>query len=149
MQLVDAIRQAAKNPTPVASAPTVASPPASSATAGSVPIHVEAPTPPSPTVFGGNIVRLELFLNPDQLTTLLRGVIGSTHSVMTLREAAKYVRVTVADLELLAEQHQVPGFRLEGKWRFPKAALDEWLAVRSMGGLNEHAEEEEENADGS
>lgn len=144
MQLADAIRAAAKNPTPVANPEVLSQPPTSNAAAGSSPLHVPAPSQPQAqtTAYGGNIVRLELFLNPDQLTVLLRGIIGATHSVMTLREAAKYVRLKVDELEHLCETHQVPGFKLDNKWRFPKAALDEWLAVRSLGTLSDEEEEE-------
>ncbi len=152
MQLVDAIRQAAKNPTPVTdpvlvpeSPPVV---PPSSATAGSKPVHVAQPSPPSTSVFGGSVVRLELFLSPDQLSVLFRGIIGGAHSVLTLREAAKYVRLSASELEQLCETHQVPAFRLQGKWRFPKAALDDWLAAQSLDPVVAETDLEED-ADGS
>jgi excisionase family DNA binding protein len=148
MQLVDAIRQAAKNPTPVTdpsltSAAVIPQPPTSAATAGSAALHVAPPAAPNKEVFGGSIVRLELFLDPEQLSILLSGIVRGAHSVLTLREAAKYVRITAGDLEQLCESHQVPAFKLEGKWRFPKAALDDWLAARSMADLTNEQEYEE------
>ena len=112
---------------------------------------MEAPPAPHRDVFGGSVVRLELFLNPDQLTALLRGIIGGAHSVLTLREAAKHVRIAAGELEQLCEHHHVPAFKLEGKWRFPSAALDQWMAARSMGTLEVSAEpdDEEEDPDGA
>lgn len=80
----------------------------------------------------GNIVRFELLLDAVQMNALLRALMSSHHSVMTLREAAGYLRIPMATLESMALQHEVPAFQVEGRWRFPKAAIDEWLAVRAM-----------------
>jgi excisionase family DNA binding protein len=148
MQLVDAIRQAAKHSMPTSDPTLAGEPPPSSAVAGSTAVHVAAPAEPSRDVFGGSVVRIELFLSPDQLNNLLRGIIGAQHSVLTLREAAKYVRITATDLENLCETHQVPAFKLEGKWRFPKAALDEWLAAQSLEMVGPDAEGYQEDLDG-
>jgi excisionase family DNA binding protein len=76
---------------------------------------------------GGNIVRLELVLNPEQLKGFFGAVIASQHSVLTLREAASYLRVSPASLEKHAESGEVPGLSVDGKWRFTRTALEEWL----------------------
>jgi excisionase family DNA binding protein len=57
---------------------------------------------------------------------------SSHHNVMTLREAAAYIRLPAATLEEMALNHELPAFQVEGKWRFPKVAVDEWLMVQSM-----------------
>ncbi len=90
------------------------------------------PEAPSPAVLNGNVVRLELFLNAEQMSAMLRSVMAGQHSVMTLREAAAYLRVNSHALEKMAQEGDVPAFTIEGRWRFPKPALDEWLAVRSF-----------------
>jgi excisionase family DNA binding protein len=92
---------------------------------------------PVAAVAGGNVVRLELFLTPEQMNAMLRAVMAGYHSVMTLREAAHYLRMNPSKLEKLAQDHQVPAFMIEGRWRFPKPALDEWLAVSAMKGTEE------------
>ncbi|HRF61040.1 MAG TPA: helix-turn-helix domain-containing protein [Fimbriimonadaceae bacterium] len=92
---------------------------------------------PAAAVAGGNVVRLELFLTPEQMNAMLRAVMAGYHSVMTLREAAHYLRMNPSKLEKLAQEHQVPAFMIEGRWRFPKPALDEWLAVSAMKGTEE------------
>lgn len=81
-----------------------------------------------------NAVRLELFLTPEQMNLMLRAVMTSHHSVMTLREAAAYLRMTTGTLERMAQEHEVPAFVIDGRWRFPKPALDEWLAIRALKG---------------
>jgi len=52
--------------------------------------------------------------------------------VLTLEEAASYLRVPKESLERQAARGQVPGRRIEDTWRFLKAALDDWL--RGHGG---------------
>jgi excisionase family DNA binding protein len=89
------------------------------------------PEPPAPVVAGGSVVRLELFLAPEQLNSLFRAVVATQHSVMTLREAATFLRIPANKLEQMAHDREIPAFQLEGKWRFPRAAVDEWLTLRT------------------
>lgn len=89
-----------------------------------------------------NMVRLELFLGPEQLQGLLRAMVQTHHSVMTLREAASYLRLTPARLETLANDRMLPAFQIDGKWRFSKAGLDEWLTLQT--GLAENTPMENE-----
>lgn len=106
----------------------------------------ERPTqyfPEPPTVTSGNVVRLELFLNSEQMTGLLKAILAGQHSVLTLKEAAAYLRISPNSLQELAEQGEVPGVQMNGTWRFPKASLDEWMtlsAVKRLGSQMEDAE---------
>jgi excisionase family DNA binding protein len=84
----------------------------------------EAPQAP---VVPANAVRLELFLAPEQVGSLMRSVFATQHSIMTLREAAHFLRIPGANLEQLATEKSVPAFQVDGKWRFSRVALDEWL----------------------
>jgi excisionase family DNA binding protein len=93
---------------------------------------VYMPEPPAGAVLGGNVVRLELFLAPEQLNSLFRAVVATQHSVMTLREAASYLRVHPSTLEGMAVEGKVPAFTIEGRWRFPKHGIDEWLALQAF-----------------
>jgi excisionase family DNA binding protein len=47
--------------------------------------------------------------------------------VLTLTEAASYLRVAEDELLRLAERHDVPAQRIGGEWRFLKRALGQWL----------------------
>jgi excisionase family DNA binding protein len=51
-----------------------------------------------------------------------------TPEVMTLSEAAKYLRVSQAGLKRDAESGKVPAREINGQWRFLKSALHEWLS---------------------
>jgi excisionase family DNA binding protein len=93
---------------------------------------VQAPEPPSLQIANGSVVRLELFLSPEQLSGLFRAVIANQHSVMTLREAAQYLRMSPAKLELMAQEGEIPGLQLDGRWRFTRSAVDEWMSLQSF-----------------
>lgn len=86
-----------------------------------------APEPPSPAVLGGNVVRIELFMSAEQTTSMLRAIMIGQHTVLTLIEAAHYLRVRPQTLAKMAEESVIPGIEIDGKWRFLKVNLDEWL----------------------
>jgi excisionase family DNA binding protein len=80
-----------------------------------------------PTTDSATTVRLELTLTPDQLQSLFRTVMNTQRSILTIREAASYLRLTTATLEKMAEEHTIPAFKLDGRWRFSRLALQDWL----------------------
>jgi len=47
--------------------------------------------------------------------------------VLTLEEAANYLRLPKETVERQATQGQIPGRRIEDTWRFLRAAIDDWL----------------------
>lgn len=96
--------------------------------------EVHEPNEPSPVVSagGGSVVRLELFLSPDQVHQMLRGVFQGAHSVMTLREASQYLRASAKSLISLAESGEIPAFMVEDTWKFPRHALDEWIMLQTL-----------------
>lgn len=86
---------------------------------------------PNPqTNHAGNVVRLELFLTPEQIALLFKSIVTGQHTVMTLREAAAHLRMSSHSLEAMAQEGEVPSFHLDGRWRFSRTALDEWVALR-------------------
>jgi excisionase family DNA binding protein len=84
--------------------------------------HMAAPT----------MVRMELMLSPEQLSALFKAVVATQHSVMTLREAASYLRINPATLEEMAKHGDLAAFMLDGRWRFPKSGLDEWVTLNTF-----------------
>lgn len=76
---------------------------------------------------GAQAVRLELFLAPEQVSMLMKSVAATQHSVMTLGEAARFLRIPSSHLKQLAEDKAVPGFMVDGKWRFSRSTLESWL----------------------
>lgn len=55
--------------------------------------------------------------------------------VLTLREAADWLRLSERSLYALARARRVPGALLGGKWLFPRRALECWLAAQGEEGL--------------
>lgn len=47
--------------------------------------------------------------------------------VLTLEEAARYLRVPKATVQKYAELGNLPGRQMNKQWRFLKCALDDWL----------------------
>jgi excisionase family DNA binding protein len=52
--------------------------------------------------------------------------------VLTVDEAARYLRISKDALKRLAAQGKIPGRQIDRHWRFLKAGLDDWL--RGVGG---------------
>ncbi len=52
--------------------------------------------------------------------------------VLTLEEAAHYLRVSKDAVKELVSQGAMPGRQVKGQWRFLKAALEEWLRGRAV-----------------
>lgn len=75
-------------------------------------------------------VRFEVRLTNQQLYDLLSWLARSLHPVMTLKEAAHYLRLRPTELQQMAEQGIIPAFKLDHRWRFLKTALDEWMALQ-------------------
>lgn len=92
---------------------------------------VAAPEIPHHVTQGGNAIRLEIFLNGEQMSGMLKAIMAGQHSVLTLREAASYLRVSPGTLEKLAEDGEIPAVEIDGRYRFPKSNLDDWLAHQS------------------
>lgn len=93
---------------------------------------VELPEAPMEASGTGNAVRFEIFLSPEQLSCLFRALVATQHSMMTMREAASYLRITAGTLEQLAQEGKIPALQIEGRWRFPKSGIDEWVMLQSF-----------------
>jgi excisionase family DNA binding protein len=55
------------------------------------------------------------------------GSVGEAGEVLTLTEAAAYLRVGDDEVLRLANLHELPGRQIGGEWRFLKAGLQDWL----------------------
>ena len=53
---------------------------------------------------------------------------GPSGEVLTLAEAAAYLRLPEAEVAGLVQSQGLPGRRIAGQWRFLKAAIQHWLA---------------------
>lgn len=59
------------------------------------------------------------------------------HDVLTMPEAAAYLRVSEADMLRLAQMQDVPARLIGKEWRFLKSALDDWLRTPAKPGSRE------------
>jgi excisionase family DNA binding protein len=51
----------------------------------------------------------------------------TNHDVLTLEEAAGFLRISAQSAEKLATQGTIPGRRIHDEWRFLRSALEDWL----------------------
>ncbi len=55
------------------------------------------------------------------------GQVMTAPDVLTLEEAASYLRLPEETVEQQATRGQIPGRRIKDTWRFLRAAIDDWL----------------------
>lgn len=94
----------------------------------------------------GTVVRLELFLSPEQMHQMLRGILQGAHTVMTLREAAQHLRTNASSLVQLAESGEIPAFMVDGQWKFPRQGVDEWITLQTLSARLSNTSQEDEDA---
>jgi excisionase family DNA binding protein len=58
---------------------------------------------------------------------------SETGAVLTLSEAAAYLRVAESKVQRLADVGTLPGRQIGGEWRFLKAGLQDWLRTPGPG----------------
>jgi excisionase family DNA binding protein len=56
---------------------------------------------------------------------------GPTGEVLTLGEAAAYLRLPEADVLRLVDEQGLPARHLQGEWRFLRGAIQAWLSTPS------------------
>lgn len=54
-------------------------------------------------------------------------------AVMTVKDLSEYLRVHRTTIYRLLRSGQIPGFRIDGDWRFHIKAIDEWRSQREGG----------------
>ncbi len=71
----------------------------------------------------------------------------ASRSVMTVAEAAKYLRTHPSTLRRFARQGIVPAVKLGGTWRFRREDLDQWLHGQSSQPVAQAVEQQERDRD--
>jgi len=64
---------------------------------------------------------------------------GPTGEVLTLREAAAYLRLGEPDVLRLVREQELPGRQLGSEWRFLKTAIENWLRTGTSAKSNKEA----------
>lgn len=57
------------------------------------------------------------------------GAVESDGEILTLDEVAVYLKAGEKTVCRLAQQGEIPGFKLGGTWRFRRTELDRWNAA--------------------
>lgn len=57
-------------------------------------------------------------------------MIDADGEILTLDEVAAYLKAGKKTVYRLAQQGQIPGFKLGGTWRFRRSELDRWIAAQ-------------------
>jgi excisionase family DNA binding protein len=57
-------------------------------------------------------------------------------TILTVREVAKYLRLSEAKVYRLANEHRLPAIRIGKSWRFRKDLLDDWLSQCTESSVN-------------
>lgn len=73
--------------------------------------------------------RTKMNLDPRPATPSSQTTNGPANEVLTLAEAAAYLRFAETDVLRLIEEQRLPAPRLEEEWRFSKAAILTWLST--------------------
>ena len=58
---------------------------------------------------------------------------ATQQEVLTLEEAASFLRLPVGTVQCHAARGEIPGRQVEGDWRFLRAALESWLGTPDLG----------------
>jgi excisionase family DNA binding protein len=53
---------------------------------------------------------------------------GNRPQIMTIDEAAKYLRIHKSTMYRLIKKKQIPAIKVGGRWRFRKDKIDSWLS---------------------
>ncbi len=52
--------------------------------------------------------------------------------ILTIHDAAKYLKVTERTIYRLAASKQIPCFKVGGAWRFSKADIESWIEKQTL-----------------
>lgn len=61
-------------------------------------------------------------------------MIDTNGAILTIEEAAKYLRVSKSTLYKLVREGGVPGQKVGRHWRFSKSAIDQWFQSKPNAG---------------
>lgn len=58
-----------------------------------------------------------------------------TSNFMSVKQVAEYLQLNEKKIYALANEGNIPGTKITGKWLFPKTLIDHWLIESSHGGI--------------
>lgn len=58
---------------------------------------------------------------------------SSEAEILTIREVARFLKVTARTIYRLAAAKKIPAFKVGGTWRFSRVDIDAWIKQQSTG----------------
>ena len=52
--------------------------------------------------------------------------------ILTVEQIAEFLHLHVMTIYRLAKQGKLPGFKVGGRWRFHRSALEDWMVDRAQ-----------------
>ena len=67
------------------------------------------------------------------------GVESVTDEILTVSEVAGLLKVAEKTVYTMAQQAELPAFKVRGQWRVRRTDLDAWIDAKTRGGAAEEA----------
>jgi excisionase family DNA binding protein len=64
---------------------------------------------------------------------LVPGRPSMSDEILTVQEVAALLKVADKTVYTMAQQGEIPAFKVRGQWRFRRADLDAWIAAQTKG----------------
>jgi excisionase family DNA binding protein len=65
------------------------------------------------------------------------GVERVTDEILTVSEVAGLLKVAEKTVYTMAQQGELPAFKVRGQWRFRRTDLNAWIDTKTRGGVGE------------
>ncbi len=61
--------------------------------------------------------------------------------ILTLKEVAKLLKVAVKTVYTMAQNKEIPSFKVRGQWRFRRDDLDKWIEMQKEQHIKEGSDD--------
>ncbi len=63
-----------------------------------------------------------------------------TNKWLTLDELVKYLKLSRTKLYQMAQQDEIPAFKIGSQWRFNRKEIDDWMTSQRLSGVSQGSE---------
>jgi excisionase family DNA binding protein len=60
----------------------------------------------------------------------------TSHEILTLPEVAQLLKVAEKTVYTMAQQSEIPAFKVRGQWRFKRTDIDQWIEEQKAASRN-------------
>ena len=65
----------------------------------------------------------------------------TTDEILTLKEVAKLLKVAEKTVYTMAQQKEMPSFKVRGQWRFRRNDIDRWIEMQTARPISEGSDD--------